>query len=130
MPKPIWDKKRDTLAIKWSEDDLQMAIAQYLRRAGICFAADQNAGRRSLRDGARRKAMGMTAGEPDIRLYLPGGRCVFIELKAKTGSVSPEQKARHEELRAMGFVVHVIKSSTPEDAIEKLIDILKKEHAL
>jgi hypothetical protein len=110
----------DDASVTWSEDALQAAIVQYLRTNKLMFAADQNAGRRSMRDGARRKVLGMVAGEPDLRIYLPGGRCIFVEVKSAKGTLSPAQKDRHAELVSVGFDVHVIKEKTPNNAIRKL----------
>jgi len=110
--------------VAWSEDDIQLAIVRTLRRLGVAFAADQNAGKRSLRDGARRKALGMVAGEPDLRLYLPGGRTVFVEVKNAKGSLSPAQMVRHAELRARNFPVHVLKAKTPADGVAQIMGIV------
>jgi hypothetical protein len=112
-------------AAPWTEDDLQMAIVQALRRLGVTFATDPNPGRQSKRAGGKRKALGLVAGEPDIRLYLPGGRTVFIELKKWTGAVSKEQKARHAELRALGFDVHIVKAKTPADAVYGVMEAIE-----
>jgi hypothetical protein len=106
------------------EDHLQMAVSTVLRRRGIVFAADQNEGRRSPRDGARRKAMGMTAGEPDLRIYLPGGRVLFVELKAKRGHLSPAQEWRQEQLRALGHRVETVYAKTPADAVDQVLGLL------
>ena len=55
-----------------------------------------------------RKAEGVAAGFPDLGILLPGGRAVFLEMKAaKTGRLSDAQRARHAELRALGFEVGV-----------------------
>ncbi len=108
----------------WKEDHLQMAVACELRRRGVLFAADQNEGRRSLRDGARRKAMGMAAGEPDLRIYLPGGRVVFIELKTNAGRLSPAQEWRQEQLRQLGHRVETVYARTPRDAVDRVREII------
>jgi hypothetical protein len=110
--------------IPWREDHLQMAVATYLRRANVTFAADQNEGRRSPRDGARRKAMGMAAGEPDLRIYLPGGRTLFVELKRKSGRLSDAQEWRHEELRRLGFQVETVYAATPREAGIKVLQLI------
>tara|TARA_R100001230_G_C5470780_1_gene25730 strand:+ start:20 stop:415 length:396 start_codon:yes stop_codon:yes gene_type:complete len=110
--------------IRWKEDDLQLAVAQHLRREGYLFAADQNAGRRSARDGARRKALGMAAGEPDLRVYLDGGRIVFIEMKTARGQLSKNQKQRIKALRQRDHIAHVVKAETPADAVDQVVDII------
>ncbi len=111
--------------IRWREDDLQMAVAQHLRKSGYMFAADQNAGRRSARDGARRKALGMAAGEPDLRIYLDAGRTVFIEMKTARGQLSKTQKQRLKGLRDLDHHAYVVKASTPAEAVELTVDILE-----
>ena len=104
-----------------------MAIVRELRRREVDHAADQNAGKRSERDGARRKALGMAAGEPDLRLYFPGGRLVLVELKRQKGVLSPAQKIRIPALRALGFTVHVLKARTPAEAVDKITTIIDGE---
>ena len=103
---------------------MQLAVAQHLRQHGYLFAADQNAGRRSLRDGARRKHLGMAAGEPDLRVYLDGGRVVFIEMKTSKGRLSENQKNRIEALQNAGHIAHVVKANTPTNAVDQVVDIL------
>jgi len=110
--------------IRWKEDDLQLAVAQFLRREGYMFAADQNAGRRSARDGARRKALGMAAGEPDLRIYLDGGRIVFIEMKTARGQLSKSQKQRIKALRDRDHIAYVVKAETPANAVDQVVDII------
>ena len=50
------------------------------------------------------------AGAPDRLVLLPGGRLIFVELKAPGRKPRPLQLKRHEELRALGFDVVVIDS--------------------
>ena len=50
------------------------------------------------------------AGAPDRLVLLPGGRLVFVELKAPGKKPRPIQLKRHEELKALGFEVVVIDS--------------------
>ena len=119
-----WD-----LPMKWKEDDIQMAVSETLRRMEIetnafTFAADQNAGRRSWKMGAKLKAMGMRAGEPDVRIYLGDGQMVHVELKTKKGSLSSSQRDRHELLRGLGHEIYVVKAGTPAEAVESVLNIL------
>lgn len=116
----------DDATVPWSEDDMQMAVVRELRRAGIVFAADQNAGRRSKQDGARRKALGMQAGETDIRLYFLNGRIVHVEMKAPKGTTSKEQKHWHAVLRSIGHDVYVIREKTPAAAVNRILEIVER----
>lgn len=108
-----WDRED----VAWSEDDHQLAVVQWLRQNGYDVAADQNAGRRSARDGARRKALGMVAGEPDLRVYLPDSKLLLIEMKRWKGRLSEEQKVRHPALASLGHRVVVVAERTPAAAV-------------
>jgi hypothetical protein len=90
------------------EEYFQLDVAQQLRRWGLDFAADMNRGKRSMSAGMLAKAMGMQAGETDLRVYMPGGRIVLIELKCPPNGLSAAQKERHPKLRALGFEVYVL----------------------
>ena len=107
-----------------TEDTLQTAIADELHglersRGGFTFAADQNAGSRSGREGARLKRAGMRAGEADIRVYLPAARMKHIEVKTSKGQLSKAQRERHATLRALGHEVVVLRAATPAEAATK-----------
>jgi len=47
-------------------------------------------------------------GAPDFVLFLPGGRTVLIECKAKGGKLSNEQLAWAKELSLLGHYVEVV----------------------
>jgi hypothetical protein len=103
-----------------------IAVAEMLYKTpGFTFAHDMNAGKRSARTGGRAKLMGMRAGEPDLRFYLPRGKLGLIEYKTLKGRVSPEQKDRHKMLSKYGHHVHIIRASCPNDAIEQTKIILR-----
>ena len=50
------------------------------------------------------------AGAPDRMVLFPGGKIIFVELKAPGKRPRPLQLKRHEELKALGFTVEVIDS--------------------
>ena len=85
------------------------------------FAGDMNAGKRN---GSRAKLTGLKAGEPDIRVYLPGARLKMIELKTEDGVVSDAQTKRHKKLRTLGFEIEVVYAATERDAVEQCNGIL------
>lgn len=82
-----------------------------------------------LRDGV--KAMGGicwkfvspgTTGVPDRIIILPGGRIIFVELKADTGRMSAIQQYRINELRNIGADVRVLKGlSQVKDFLEEVM---------
>lgn len=119
-------------SIRWDEDALQAAVVTSLHRiekagAPFTFAGDQNAAKRGPRAAAAAKAMGMRAGEPDIRIYLQGGRALLIELKTDRGQRSKEQIARHGVLSALGWQVHTLRCRTPAEAIGRVLGLLSAE---
>jgi hypothetical protein len=112
--------------LDWHEDDMLIAVAETLfKLTGFTFAHDMNAGKRSALAGGRAKLMGMRAGEPDLRFYLPRGKLGLIEYKRTGGRLSPAQKVRHEMLSKYGHHVHIIRASCPNDAIEQTKIILR-----
>ncbi len=53
---------------------------------------------------------------PDRIVSLPGGRIIFVELKAPGKDATAKQQADHERRRALGFDVRVIDSLEAVDA--------------
>jgi hypothetical protein len=58
-------------------------------------------------------------GVPDRICVFPGGKIVFVEVKAKGGTVSALQDYQQEELRKLGAQVEVVWSA---DDVDKLCD--------
>jgi hypothetical protein len=77
-----------------------------------------NGGFRTAAEGGKLKAMGVKAGDPDIRLIYQG-RVYFIELKRVGGTVSVSQIARGVHLQRCG--ARVRKAET----LEQVQDALK-----
>lgn len=48
------------------------------------------------------------AGVPDRIVLLPEGRLIFVELKTKTGRLTPLQIETHNKLRDLGFEVRTL----------------------
>lgn len=59
------------------------------------------------------------SGVPDRLVLLPGGRCIFVELKAQGKEATPRQLLQHKKLRALGFTVLVIDSKGKVDEFIK-----------
>lgn len=101
------------------EMDLQKRVVAMVRRSypSIVIAAVQNEKgawsqdpTQAARYGMARKASGVLPGFPDIIMALPGGRTIYLELKAPKGSLSPAQHLVHARLRDIGHRVHVVRS--------------------
>lgn len=68
------------------EAELQKAVVQYLRLAGVpnlMFFSVPNEAKRSPRLANHLKAMGMTSGVSDLVICVPDSGVMFLELKAK-----------------------------------------------
>ena len=57
-----------------------------------------------------RKAAGVQKGWPDLTVALPGGRTVYVEVKAAKGRISDAQHEIHARLRGLGHLVVVARS--------------------
>jgi hypothetical protein len=95
-----------------------MILAQTELHWPILYAGDMNAGQRGPQAAMKAKMTGMMAGEPDFRVYLPAGRILFFEYKAKSGSASRAQIDRHAAMKALGHTVHIIKAGTSDLVVE------------
>lgn len=77
-----------------SEATLHRAVAEYLDvviRPPMVWTTIAHGGGGRVR-GAQLKAMGLKKGWPDILILAPGPNVLGIELKAKGGSQTPEQR--------------------------------------
>lgn len=105
---------------------LQAYIVQEARRAGYFITGSMEQGKRSKATAGIAKATGMTAGVPDVHLWLPEGRHAFVELKlVPGGKVSPAQRDFHAAVTKLGHVVYLLWASTPKEAWEKMMDIIQ-----
>jgi hypothetical protein len=93
-----------------------------LQRAGhpILYAGSMEGQRRTPAEALWAKNTGMTAGEPDLRVYARLGRILFIELKTSTGRLRPEQVERHKALRGIGHRVEVLRAETGEEMAQRI----------
>lgn len=66
-------------------------------------------------------------GYPDRLVILPGGRMFFVELKRpKGGRLGVLQPQRHEELRALGVAVYVVRT---RGEVDECIERERKQRA-
>jgi len=86
-----------------TESPLQSKIVQWAHDNGYpCHAHPQS---RSYV-----KAHTKGAGWPDVTLSLPGGRTVYLELKAKRGPMRKAQTEMELKLKFMGFEYYKIRT--------------------
>lgn len=82
------------------------------------------AGRRGRSEAAKAQATGLTAGHPDLTIFLPGGLVGLIEYKAANGRLSPEQVERHRALKAIGHTVEVVRSVTEAECASRSVELV------
>lgn len=89
--------------IRHDEENFQVGVVRFLRMAGHFVFAVPNGGNRNLREAARLKQQGVTAGVSDLILLLPG-KVYFIEIKNPNGKgrQSPAQRDFEDTVRAYG----------------------------
>lgn len=75
-------------------------------------------------------ASGVKAGEPDLRFYFRPGRLVFVEMKGEKGRLTKSQEIRIPLLRGLGFVVHIVKATSCEEAGAQVLAIVRAELGL
>ena len=77
-----------------------------------------NAGRRSLRTGAKMKAEGLRSGVGDLCIMLPEAKTAWLELKARKGVQSTSQKGFGARCARLGHPYAV--AYTMEEAVTAL----------
>ena len=106
-----------------SEAREQVALAMALDRARLRWCHVPNGGRRDRRTAELMRASGLKPGVPDVLIFdappaLPSARGVALELKARTGDLSPEQREWLGALGALGWMTVVAWGA--EDATARL----------
>ncbi|GHT89234.1 hypothetical protein FACS1894137_18170 [Spirochaetia bacterium] len=89
------------------EGRIKAACLRYLERRGL-FAWNNPTGAVQVRPGEWLHFG--KKGSSDILGILPGGRFLAIEVKAKGGSLTPEQAAFLERVRGLGGVAIIARS--------------------
>lgn len=94
-------------ALKSAEDRLQEACVAWARTQmpSLLIFAIPNGGARSKAQGGILKATGVKPGAPDLCAVLPGGRCLWLEVKTPEGRLSPDQRKFHAALAERGHTV-------------------------
>lgn len=97
------------------EDALQCACVEWLeiqQRLGNVrrWHHSPNEAKGNAAHHAKRKRMGVSAGFPDLLVYLPNGRCLHAELKTGKGRLTDAQKQWRDDLKALGIPWALVRS--------------------
>ncbi|MBY3434841.1 VRR-NUC domain-containing protein [Rhizobium laguerreae] len=119
-------KIQDAPVLEWEMQSEQCrrlkAMPEYGKR--FLLIGGMEAGRRGKQEQVKAKATGLTAGHPDLTIFLPSGKIAMIENKAANGRLSPEQKDRHAALKAIGHTVEVVKASSKDEAAKAAVALV------
>lgn len=101
------------------ESPIQIAIVDYLRAAlphdcivHHCRGEINKSGKSIMRELAKAKRKGALPGFPDLIVlpFIASGPAIFLEVKAEGNYADKNQRAMHEQLRALGYRVAVVRS--------------------
>lgn len=102
------------------EEVIHAQIAQYLNmivrppsRWHTIEVSNQQSGRAAMFRQIKLKKRGVVTGWPDIAIYWvrPGNlQIIFMEVKSRTGKLTPKQEKLHEELKSEGHHVYIVRS--------------------
>jgi len=87
---------------RFTERHIQCQIVDYLRATGWLVLE-------TYFGSSRGGSVWLTKGIPDL-YAIKRGRHIWIEVKTPNGRVRPQQSAVHDQLRAQGAEVYVIRS--------------------
>lgn len=104
-----------------AEAQLHIAIVNLLKataQPGVTWFHVPNGGKRTPREAATFRAMGVLAGVPDLIIMQPGGTVRFIEVKTMNGRVSEQQMEFFDNARRAGFECSIVRDL--DDAVKVL----------
>ena len=85
-----------------------------------------NEGKRTTMAAVTAKRLGMVKGVPDLIVFFPGARTLFLEIKDR-GAVSKEQRAFGQSVQALGFHWAVCRSIDDARAMFMALGIVTRE---
>ena len=70
-------------------------------------------------------------GVPDRIIVLPGGKCIFVELKTAKGRITPLQQHQLNKLKDMGVMARIVRGmKDADDLVEFVFSQVGHAHAL
>ena len=110
---------------EYADDAKRIAANDNEGRPSFTIAGDMNGDYRSKRAAVKATATGIAAGDPDLRVYLPGGVLRLIEYKNAEGTLTASQRKRHPLLDALGHPVVTLKVASEVEAAEKTVSLVR-----
>jgi hypothetical protein len=112
-----------------TEHQFQSALCELLdvqARSDMIWFAIPSGGHRHIAVAKMLKAEGVKRGIPDLAFLLPQGRTAWLELKVKSGRLSPFQKAFRDRAQTLGHQWGIAKNMTEALVFLSWIDALKR----
>lgn len=97
------------------EGPIQESIVRFVYAAvpGVivhhCKNEMNRSGKTFAREIAKAVRRGLRKGFPDLMILLPGSRIFFLEVKAPGNYPDKDQRELHDEMRALGFKIAVVR---------------------
>lgn len=119
---------RPAPVLEWELQAAQIRALRAMPEYGKQFllVGGMESGKRGPRAQQQALATGLTAGHPDVTIFMAGGRCAFIENKVGNGRLSPAQVERHASLVRIGHTVVVLRATTTEDAAAQAVALVRQ----
>lgn len=119
---------------RWSETAIQEYIVTRLRsdaKSGkhkLLIASDANSRKSNQYIKAKEKRTGLLTGHPDLRIYLPNGKLLLVELKIGNNSFSNGQLSVCKELAKLDYPIAVIRANTPIHGYSCVLHFIKSDY--
>jgi hypothetical protein len=104
------------------EDQFQKTVARYLDSMGVVWMHPPNEIKAKVQYMAKRKAMGVKSGVPDILIFEPNKKHIglAIELKAGYNKPSENQLKWIKDLNSLGWL------AVWSNSLDEVIEIIEK----
>lgn len=83
--------------------DVKALLDSYEALGVLRYTATKREAVRGLKQGKQAKQSGFKKGLPDFMVFMRGGKTIFIELKANTGTLQPEQEQWRDWLKQADY---------------------------
>jgi len=115
--------------MKHPESDIQRAVVKYLNLKGVFYTASVAGIHTTKLQRCIHKGLGAKKGVPDLMIFEPhnGFKGLFLELKAKNGRSTPEQREWVSELTKRGYKAVICPTfKTDTECFNWAIDIINE----
>lgn len=108
----LQEKQKERKPARLTEHGIQVACVNWFKTTHPkwIILAIPNAAHRSPHLGRMMKDEGLLPGSPDLVIFAPGGKVLFVEMKTKTGRLQDTQKSFQLKAKSLGYTYIVCRS--------------------